>query len=95
MKSLYQTHSPFARKVLIFAHEIGLADQIDVIHHETSPTNRNDEVFALNPLGKVSVLVTNESQVIFDSRVICSYLDLCHSGIKLIPTESQGSIDAL
>ena len=95
MKLLYQTHSPFARKVLIFAHEVGLADRIDVVHHETSPTNRNDEVFALNPLGKVPVLVNNESQVIFDSRVICSYLDQLHSGSKLIPTENAESIDAL
>ena len=38
---LYQTHSPFARKVLVFAHECGLADQLQVEHHETSPTNPN------------------------------------------------------
>lgn len=49
MKLLYQTHSPFARKVLVFAHEIGLADQIEIVHHETSPTQRNLEVSALNP----------------------------------------------
>jgi glutathione S-transferase len=28
MTLLYQTHSPFARKVLVFAHERGLADQL-------------------------------------------------------------------
>ncbi len=39
MTLLYQTHSPFARKVLVFAHECGLADQLQVEHHETSPTN--------------------------------------------------------
>ena len=48
----YQTHSPFARKALVFAHEIGLADRLEVIHHETSPTRRNDEVYAENPLGR-------------------------------------------
>lgn len=95
MKLLYQTHSPFARKVLIFAHEIGLNSDIDVVHHETSPTNRNDEVFSLNPLGKVPVLVINDSDSIFDSRVICSYLDQCHTGPKLYPTENRENIDAL
>ncbi|MBO9545951.1 glutathione S-transferase [Caulobacter sp.] len=74
MKLLYQTHSPFARKALVFAHEAGLADRIEVIHHETSPTLRNDAVHALNPLGKVPVLITDEGEAIFDSGVICRYL---------------------
>ena len=57
MKLLYQTHSPYARKALVFAHEAGLARQIEVVHHETSPTRRNEQVFAENPLGKVPVLL--------------------------------------
>ena len=61
MKLLYQTHSPFARKALVFAYETGLAGEIEVIHHETSPTLRNDEVFAANPLGKVPVLLVPKS----------------------------------
>src|SRR5690606_800110 len=57
MKLLYQTHSPYARKALVFAHEAGLADRIEVVHNETSPTQRNEQVFAQNPLGKVPVLI--------------------------------------
>ncbi len=87
MKLLYQTHSPFARKALVFAHEAGLADRIEVIHHETSPTLRNDEVFALNPLGKVPVLITDDGEAIFDSSVICHYLDSLHDGSPLIPAD--------
>ncbi|QAY79214.1 glutathione S-transferase [Sphingosinicella sp. BN140058] len=75
MKLLYQTHSPFARKVLVFAHEAGLAEAIEVVHHETSPTQRNAEVFAQNPLGKVPVLLRPGSSPLFDSDVICLYLD--------------------
>ncbi|MEI7037657.1 glutathione S-transferase family protein [Fulvimonas yonginensis] len=74
MKLLYQTHSPYARKVLVAAHELGMADRLEVVHHETSPTRRNDEVFALNPLGKVPVLIDG-GLVLFDSNVICEYLD--------------------
>jgi len=85
MRLLYQTHSPYARKVLVFAHEVGIAGQIEVIHHETSPTLRNDVVFAENPLGKVPVLVRPGAASLFDSDVICAYLDTLHAGRRLIP----------
>lgn len=85
MKLLYQTHSPYARKVLVAAHEMGLSPRLEVVHHETSPTRRNAEVFALNPLGKVPVLVLEDGLVLFDSDVICEYLDGLHDGAKLIP----------
>lgn len=89
MKLLYQTHSPYARKALVFAHEAGLARQIEVVHHETSPTRRNEQVFAENPLGKVPVLIRPGQSAIFDSDVICAYIDTLHSGRKLIPQEGE------
>jgi glutathione S-transferase len=95
MKLLYQTHSPYARKTLVFAHEIGLADRIEVVHHETSPTSRNEHVFAENPLGKVPVLVRPGLPAIFDSDVICAYLDTLHSGRRLIPAEGESRWRAL
>ncbi|EEQ33054.1 glutathione S-transferase [Microsporum canis CBS 113480] len=53
MKLLYQTHSPHARKALVFAHEAGIAADIEVIHQETSPMRRNPRVYTQeNPLGK-------------------------------------------
>jgi glutathione S-transferase len=85
MKLYYQTHSPYARKALVFAHEAGLAETIDVITHETSPTLRNEDVFAQNPLGKVPVLVCHGGHTLFDSDVICAYLDTLHGGPPLIP----------
>jgi glutathione S-transferase len=95
MKLLYQTHSPYARKALVFAHEAGLAPRIEVVHHETSPTRRNDAVFAENPLGKVPVLMRSGLPPIFDSDVICAYLDTLHSGRKLIPQEGEARWHAL
>ena len=95
MKLLYQTHSPYARKVLVFAHEAGLADRIAVEHHETSPTNRNDAVFAENPLGKVPVLIRPGETPIFDSDVICAYLDTLNEGRKLIPGSGEARWHAL
>ena len=95
MKLMYQTHSPFARKVLVFAYEIGLEGQIEVIHYETSPTSRNDAVFEQNPLGKVPVLVRPGLTPLFDSDVICGYLDSLHAGRKLIPPGGEARWQAL
>lgn len=95
MKLLYQTHSPYARKALVFAHEVGLADAVEVVHHETSPTLRNDEVFAENPLGKVPVLLRPGLPPVFDSDVICAYLDSLHEGRKLIPPRGEERWHAL
>ena len=89
MKLLYQTHSPYARKVLVAAHEMGLAGRVEVSHHETSPTQRNDTVFAANPLGKAPVLITDDGLALFDSSVICEYLDGLHGGPALIPAEGS------
>lgn len=88
MKLFYQTHSPYARKVLVMAHEVGLADRLQVIHHETSPTLRNDDVFSVNPLGKVPVLVREDGPVLFDSTVICEYLDGLHTRQPAIPVQN-------
>lgn len=95
MKLLYQTHSPYARKALVFAHEAGLADRIERVDHETSPTLRNEDVFAQNPLGKVPVLLRDGQPPIFDSDVICAFLDTLHDGPKLIPPEGEARWAAL
>lgn len=89
MRLLYQTHSPFARKVLVLAYETGLAGRLEVIHHETSPTQRNEAVFQVNPLGKVPVLVLDDGTALFDSHVICEYLDDLHDGPRIIPTDKK------
>jgi glutathione S-transferase len=95
MQLLYQTHSPYARKVLVFAHEAGLAARLEVVHHETSPTFRNEAVFAANPLGKVPVLLRPGLPSLFDSDVICAYLDTLHGGRRLIPMEGEARWQAL
>lgn len=96
MRLLYQTHSPFARKALVFAYEAGIASRIEVIHQETSPTRPNDQVFAGNPLGKVPVLLRSAHPPIFDSDVICAYLDTLHDGTPpLIPPNGERRWQAL
>jgi len=95
MKLFYQTHSPYARKVLVMAHEAGLTDRLDVIHHETSPTVRNDTVFEQNPLGKVPVLILGNGFAMFDSTVICDYLDGLHDRERFIPPHGPARLVSL
>lgn len=95
MNLLYQTHSPYARKVLVFAHEAGISGHLEMIHHETSPLRRNEVVFAQNPLGKVPALIRPGLPSIFDSDVICAYLDTLHDGRRLIPADGEARWQAL
>ena len=43
-----------------------------------------------NPSGKIPALVLDDGTVLFDSRVICAYLDTLHDGEKLAPDAGQG-----
>ena len=95
MKPYYQTHSPYARKALVFAHEAGLAGRIEVIHHETSPRRRSATVLAENPLGKVPVLIRPGRAPIFDSDVICAYLDTLAPERRLSPQDGEARWDGL
>lgn len=95
MKLFSQTHSPYARQVLVLALETGFADRLEVRHYETSPTLRNEAVFAVNPLGKVPVLVLDDGFALFDSVAICDYLDGFHGGPCLIPQSGRERLVAL
>ena len=85
MKLWYSPSSPFVRKVLVMAHETGLIDQIALQNVATTVINPDPELAKENPLNKIPVLVTDDGMSIFDSLVICEYLDGLHDGDKMIP----------
>lgn len=68
----YAQTSPFARKVRITAHELGIANQIELV--ESNPWT-DEFLRKLNPLAKVPTLVINESRVLVESSVIGAYLN--------------------
>jgi glutathione S-transferase len=70
MKLYGNAASPFARKALIIAHELGL--KLEVI--KTIPAG-NEEYRKVNPLGKIPALVLDDGSVLIDSPVICEYLN--------------------
>ena len=95
MKLWYSPASPFVRKVLILAYETGLIDQLELVDAATTAINPNNDLAKDNPVGKIPTLVTDDGMSIFDSRVICEYLDGMHDGEKLIPESGTERINAL
>ncbi|MES2818928.1 MAG: glutathione S-transferase N-terminal domain-containing protein [Pseudomonadota bacterium] len=87
MQLIHAAASPFARKVRVLASETGLLQRIDLIDTAVLPVTLNDRVNALNPLGKIPVLLTDDGQALHDSRVICEYLDSLHDRPRLFPCE--------
>jgi glutathione S-transferase len=75
MKLLTGPTSPFARKVAVVLHELGTADSVQMQVVTTTPINTAPEVAAANPLGKIPALIRKDGGTLYDSRVICRYLD--------------------
>lgn len=83
---LYASHtSPYVRKVRMMLLETGLDDRVEQVEVSGTPTAPNPAVAAANPLGKIPCLERPDGPAIFDSRVICRYLDTLHAGRKFYP----------
>ncbi len=87
MKLYHAKASPFVRKVVALIKETGLEDQVDFAPASVTPLDPFEAMLGDNPLGKLPTLVTDDGEAIFDSRLICEYLDCQHSGPRMIPAE--------
>lgn len=83
MKLFYGQTSPFARKVLVLARELGLQGRVETI--EINPW-KDEGLRAANPMNQVPTLVLEGGEAIYDSSVICDYLDEL-AGRLAIPAE--------
>ncbi|PVA10201.1 glutathione S-transferase [Pelagivirga sediminicola] len=88
MKLLMGPTSPFARKVAAVIHELQLADRIEQRIVTTTPLKSDPGVVAANPLGKIPSLIREDGCTLYDSRVICRYLDSLVGG-TLYPKARQ------
>jgi glutathione S-transferase len=88
MKLIGSLTSPYARKVRIVLAEKKLDCQF-VIEDVWSV---NTSIQAINPLGKVPCLIMEDGGAVFDSRVICEYLDGLSPNARLIPQDSRARI---
>ncbi|WP_208539340.1 glutathione S-transferase [Algihabitans albus] len=90
MKLYFSSSSPFVRKVRIAAIELGLDDRIELIPTAVVPGKPNaDYAREANPLRRVPALTTESGQVLYDSTVICEYLDDRAGGGRLIPQDRE------
>jgi glutathione S-transferase len=83
MKLFHAANSPFARKVMACAIARGIDNRIELI--ATSP-RESPELAKMNPLAKIPCLVTEDGTAIFDSPVICEYLDSVGEANGLFPS---------
>jgi len=82
MKLLFSPFSPYVRKCLVTANELGLDGRISLLASAANPVNRDQTIIPHNPLGKVPTFFTDDGEALYDSRVICEYLnDLAKGGI--------------
>lgn len=96
MQLHWSSRSPFVRKVMVAAHELGLAERIERVPAVVAPTLRPDEaLLARNPLGRIPVLLPETGPALFDSNVICEYLDGLGDAPVLFPPTGTARIAAL
>jgi glutathione S-transferase len=85
MRLHWSSRSPFVRKVMIAAHETGLVGRIEPVRSVVTARTVNTDVMRDNPLGRIPTLVLEDGTSLYDSLVICEYLDSLHTGPKLLP----------
>jgi glutathione S-transferase len=87
MELTFSPTSPYTRKVLILAHELGIADKIKLM--PINPRADTERLVPLNPLSKIPALITDKGEVIYDSPVICEYLDTEFGESRFIPADER------
>jgi len=95
MKLFFSPASPYVRKVMVVASELGLADRIEKLPSAASPIKADQTIVAHNPTGKVPTLLTDDGMALFDSRTICEYVDSLDGTQRIFPAVGPARWNAL
>ena len=95
MRARVNAASPFARKVRIVLRERGLVGQVEEVETAVSPVAPNADLARSNPLVKIPALILDDGTTLFDSRVVCEYLDTLGTATQLFPTAGIERFNAL
>ena len=87
MRLYYSESSPYARKVRLLVREKHLGERVQELI--SNPFDEAPELTAANPLGKVPTLVLGDGESLFDSPLLCAYLDSLSPEPRLIPEAGQ------
>jgi glutathione S-transferase len=93
MKLYLNKTSPYARLVMVVAHEKGLERKIAPAW--TDPWESSPELLAVNPLSRVPALLTDSGVAIVDSTCICDHLDEVGAGRRLVPDRGDERLRVL
>ena len=88
MKLAYSPASPYVRKVMVLLHETGQLDDVELVEGSGTPLAPNAETVQKNPIGKIPALERPDGATLYDSRVICAFLDT-RAGDKLYQTGNR------
>ena len=95
MKLYFNPASPYVRKVRVTAHELGLGAKIELISVSLTPVSPHDGVRSSNPIGKIPTLITDDGMALYDSPVVCEYLDALAGGHRIFPSSGTARWTAL
>jgi len=87
MQLFHSSSSPYARKARVVLREKGLAGKIT--ETECNPYGDPAELRAHNPVGKVPTLVLDDGYPLYDSPVICEFLDTLGTAPRLLPSDGS------
>ena len=94
LKLHWSPKSPYVRKVMICARELGVLDRLELMRSVAAMTKPNQRLMQDNPLSKIPTLVLEDGLVLFDSAVICEYLNDLVAG-PLFPAAGRARWEAL
>lgn len=80
--------SPYVRKVMICAHELNVVPRLELVRSVAAMLKPNPSIMEHNPLSKIPTLVRPDGSTLFDSVVICEYLNDLAGG-NLFPTDGE------
>ncbi|HEU0202563.1 MAG TPA: glutathione S-transferase N-terminal domain-containing protein, partial [Burkholderiaceae bacterium] len=94
MRLHWSPKSPYVRKVMITAHELGLLPKLELVRSVAAMLAPNERLMQDNPLSKIPTLVLDNGFTLFDSVVICEYLNDLAGG-SLFPRQGADKWQAL
>ena len=95
MKLNWSSRSPFARKVMVTAHEAGVAERIMCVPTLVNAETFNADYARINPTGLLPALSLDDGSVLFDSDVICEYLNETFAESRLLPPHGPPRYETL
>jgi glutathione S-transferase len=94
MQLHWSPKSPYVRKVMVCAHELNLLPRLTLVRSVAAMLKPNPQLMQDNPLSKIPTLVLEDGVVLFDSAVICEYLNDLAGG-PLFPSQGAARWQAL